>query len=576
MRIEIMEIDKLANKVYEAVNSDSEHRFLELIESLPKVSVQGYDKDRKVIYWNQSSTEIYGYSQAEAVGKKLEDLIIPDAMKSEVIRLHAQWLEEGIPIPSAELILLKKNGQSIPVFSSHVMLKEHTDSPEMFCVDIDLTEQYEAREKLELIATTDSLTKLPNRRFLEEMITSMISSAKNSGDKLAVLLIDLDMFKEINDTLGHSWGDKLLFSVAERMKKVLREVDFLARFGGDEFVLLIPNTSTKQVKLIAQGIINTFKRSFPLDDEKVFITASLGVSMFPEDGSATEELLKNADAAMYHAKENGRNRFHFFTQELSDKLQRQRDIAAQLQSSLKRNEFELVYQPQYNMQTKKITSCEALLRWRPTKSELAVSPDVFIPIAERSDLIVRIGEWVVERACAQSRAWKDLGIDIQIDINISGKQLEHEGFFDLLEHYRCKYNLAPRDIGIELTEHTLIKSNDAMLDNLRAEREQGVSISIDDFGTGYSSLNYLKLFPLTNLKIDRAFVADAPDNDLDGALLEAIVNVGHKLNLKIVVEGIETELQANFCKRLNIDSAQGYWYCKPLLADDMLKLLLEN
>ncbi|WP_375753568.1 EAL domain-containing protein [Vibrio sp. HN007] len=555
-------------------DDSDENRFLQLIDALPKISVQGYDKNRNVIYWNKSSTELYGYEKEEAIGRKLEDLIIPEEMREHVIMFHKDWVEKGIPIPSSELILKRKDGSPIPVFSSHVMLKQGTDSPEMFCVDVDLREQYEAREKLRTTATTDSLTSLPNRLCLEEELTKRVSEASRFNHKLAILFIDLDMFKEVNDTLGHTWGDKLLTSVAKRMRTSLREYDFLARFGGDEFVLVIPRIeSAEEARIIANKLIGSFSSSFSLGDENLFITTSIGICLYPEDGTKPEELLKNADTAMYHAKETGRNRYHFFTTSLSDEIRLQRDISAHLHESLEKDEFELVYQPQYDMANREITACEALLRWTPEIKERSVTPDIFIPIAERSDLIVKLGDWVIEKACAQQKEWKKAGINTRIDINVSGKQLEQTDFFASLNACRERYGLSPEELGIELTEHTLIKSNNRMLDELRKQRAKGMEISIDDFGTGYSSLNYLKLFPITKLKIDRTFIADAPENDLDGALLEAIVNVGHKLKLNIVVEGVESELQAQFCKNLNIDLAQGYWYCRPLSVENVTSLL---
>lgn len=556
------------------VNDSNENRFIQLIDALPKVSVQGYDKNRRVIYWNQSSTEIYGYEREEAIGKRLEELIIPDDMREGVIHLHNEWIEKGIAIPSSELILKRKDGSPIPVFSTHVMLNEGTDSPEMFCVDVDLTEQYATRAELKAMATTDPLTLLPNRRYLEDELRIRVSEARRFKQMLAVLFIDLDMFKEINDTLGHTWGDKLLASVASRMKTVLREYDFLARFGGDEFVLVVPRIAhIEEAKIIANKVINSFRGSFPLGEENVFITSSVGISIYPKDGLEAEELLKNADTAMYHAKESGRNRYLSYNPSLSEELRLHRDISVHLHHSLQRNEFELVYQPQFNMSTGKIVACEALLRWKPENKKLAVGPDVFIPIAERSDLIIHLGDWVIEQVCAQVKRWKEAGIHLRVDINVSAKQLDQPLFFQKLDEQRQKNGLSPKEVGIELTEHTLIKSNSLLLDELKKQRDKGMEISIDDFGTGYSSLNYLKLFPITNLKIDRTFIKDAPENELDGALLDAIVNVGHKLKLNIVVEGVETQSQAEFCQNLNIDLAQGYWFCVPTSADKIAELL---
>lgn len=552
----------------------SEQHFLHLIDRLPRVSVQGYDKDRRVIYWNQSSTEIYGFTREEALGRRLEELIIPDHMVTEVVRLHGDWINQGRPIPSSELLLKHKDGHPVPVFSSHVMLKQHTDSPEMFCVDIDLREQHAAREQLRVIANTDALTELPNRRYLDSLLENSISNSARSGTGFALFFIDLDMFKEVNDTLGHTWGDRLLRAVTDRLQASLRGQDVLVRFGGDEFVLLSRDiTSPQEAEARAAQLIELFRHSFSLDRENVYTTASIGISLYPQDGHKAEDLLKNADAAMYHAKESGRNRFHFFTAGLNKKLQRQREIATRLHQALHRGEFELVYQPQFDMVTGKVHACEALLRWHPADSDQPVPPDLFIPIAERSDLILSIGDWVLEQACRQAREWKGAGHDLRVDINVSGKQLEQANFFDRLKACRARHGLSPADLGIELTEHVLIKSNERILHGLRAQRDEGVRISIDDFGTGYSSLSYLKVFPITHLKIDRTFVAEAPENELDGALLEAIVNVGHKLKFDIVVEGVETEHQAAFCKSLNIDYAQGYWFSRPLPADQIPALL---
>ena len=321
----------------------AELRFLDLICSLAKVSIQGYDKHRNVIYWNDSSEEIYGFPREEAIGKKLEELIIPPPMRNEVLTLHQQWLDQGIPIPSAQLPLQRKDGSIVHVFSSHVMLKANTDSPEMFCIDIDLSEQHAAREKLEQMASTDLLTGLPNRRHLENALQSRIEEVQQTGDKFGLFFLDLDMFKEVNDTLGHSWGDELLQAVSQRLHECLDSKGLITRFGGDEFVVVSDTLNDTGAGELAGKLTDCFQDAFELSGENVRITLSVGISLYPKDGDNAGDLLKNADLAMYDAKAKGRNRYEFFSQSLASQLQEQRTLAAQLHESLNNNEFELVH-----------------------------------------------------------------------------------------------------------------------------------------------------------------------------------------------------------------------------------------
>lgn len=328
----------------------------------------------------------------------------------------------GESIPPGELELQNKNGLPVPVYSSHVMLGLDVGKPEMFCVDVDLSMQKQAQTELQRMATYDRLTDLPNRFLLDEELRYRIKEAERYAHQLAILFIDIDNFKIINDSLGHDHGDILLRSVSERATARLREFEMLARFGGDEFVLVLPRVEdSREVEIVAEKVIDVFSRPFLLDDREVYVTSSIGIALYPEDGENKTNLLKNADMAMYRAKESGRNRFQFFTQSMNRELNRRQDLEIRLRQALQLEQFGLHYQPQLDLTTGELVSCEALIRWE-VPGEGMISPDDFLPVAERSDLINTIGEWVIKEACRQRRKWKDQGFDLRVDINISGRQ----------------------------------------------------------------------------------------------------------------------------------------------------------
>lgn len=438
----------------------------------------------------------------------------------------------------------------------------------------DITNFKLASDKLEQLATYDQLTHLPNRYLLETELNHRINAAKRFDEKFAILFIDLDNFKFINDTMGHAYGDILLQSVAKQLTAHLRDYDMVARFGGDEFVLLMPQIKDNtEVVAVVDKIIKEFSSVFYLDKEEAFITTSIGISMFPDDGKTVSELLQHADAAMYRAKEAGRGRYCFFTKTMNDELRRHQLITSELRSSLAKQEFSLNYQPLVDPQTGNIRSCEALIRWIPVDGEL-ISPTEFIPVAEKSELINRIGEWVINEACRQRAEWKEMGLlDFRIDINLSGRQFLQNNFMDILERYLAKYHLSASEIGIELTENVLIQAGKNNSSNLNNLNESGMQISIDDFGTGYSSLSCLRRLPVHNLKIDQEFIRDAPRNDSDRCIMEAIVAVGHRLGLKVIAEGIETEEQHKLAQEIGCDLEQGFFLHKPMESNKLYTLL---
>ena len=557
-----------------SATEDSENRFYELIESLPMVAVQGYDRYRRVIYWNEASTRLYGYSHEEALGQLLEDLIIPDHMRNAVIDAHRNWLEKNISIPADELELKHKEGHLVPVYSSHAMIKQDSGACEMFCIDISLEEQKQARDELYRRASFDDLTGLPNRHFMEAELSSRLDEADRLHQEVAVVFIDLDNFKIINDTRGHHHGDSLLIAVAETLRAELRGGDLLSRFGGDEFVLLIFDFEGPEgIHELVCRLIDALEHRVHLEGDCYQVTASFGVSLFPHNGTTVAELMGNADAAMYQAKETGKNGVCFYTPDINDRLVHYQEITNLLRDALNNDGLELFFQPQISLADRKSDSCEALLRCFHGQSR-AVSPATFIPVAEKSGLINRIGEWVIEAACKQLDAWQETPLkNLRVDINLSGRQLTNPHLASHILETVERYNLQPHQLGVELTENEVFGSDESQTKQLEKLKQAGVHISIDDFGTGHSSLVYLRKLPVCGIKIDRSFLQHAMQDSADMAIMEAMVTVGHSLGLSVLVEGVETDEQAQLVTELGCDLAQGFLYAKPMPANKVEEFL---
>lgn len=548
----------------------SEQQFYELIESLPMVAVQGYNKKRQVIYWNEASRRLYGYTREEAQDCLLEDLIIPDVMRDSVIEAHQNWLDNNVSIPAAEIELRHKDGRLVPVYSSHVMIKQDTGECEMFCIDISLQEQKKARDELYRVASFDDLTQLPNRRLMEMELSERLAEADRMKRPLAVVFVDLDNFKLINDTLGHHHGDELLKAVAEALKTEVRTYDLLSRFGGDEFVLLLFDLdSAERIHELLKRLIDKLDQGFYLEGDCYPVTASFGVSLYPTDGTTVGELMGNADAAMYQAKDKGKNNVCFYTADINDRLIRYQEVTAILQRAIANEGLQLFFQPQIDLKDGGIRGCEALLRCFDGRAQ-AISPSIFIPVAEKSGLINRIGEWVIQSACQQLKAWQGTRLGtLRIDINLSGKQLVNPHLADHILQMLLDHDLDPTQLGVELTENELFGGEEAQIRQLEQLKLAGVHISIDDFGTGHSSLSYLRKLPVSTLKIDMSFLHHALENASDLAIMQAIITVGHSLGLSVVVEGVETPEQHELVKSLGCDQAQGYLYARPMPADNM-------
>jgi len=427
------------------------------------------------------------------------------------------------------------------------------------------------KNQFENLASYDQVAELPNRQLFKKELLMRIEESRRFDQIIAIAFIDLDHFKNINDTLGHDQGDLLIKLAGHRISQLIREYDVLARFGGDEFVLMMPNiTSESDVISVMDKILLEMNQPLELGKEMAHITISAGISLFPADAVNVGELIRYADVAMYEAKKAGRNTYRFFTRQTNDRLLRRQIIENLLREAISNQHFELYYQPLINLTTNQITSYEALIRWFPDMDSPPTTEEL-ITIAEQSNLIIDIGNWVIASACQQSSLWKQKKHPhTKININISGRQLLHLDIYEVIVKNINKYQLAFTDIGIELTENVLIQANDILIENLQKLIDAGVEISLDDFGTGYSSLSYLKKFPLSTVKIDREFVRNAQNDPDDRAIIQAIIAMGHSIGLKIVAEGVETKAHYDLVKQAGCDFAQGYYIQKPVAVKEIL------
>ena len=426
-------------------------------------------------------------------------------------------------------------------------------------------------------ATHDALTGLPNRHLLGDRTAQCLAQAKRADQRLAMLFLDLDRFKLINDSCGHGVGDALLEAVALRLQATTRDSDTVARFGGDEFVIMLPALAQlEDAGNVAQKVIAAFAKPFAVGGQELHVTASIGLSIYPEDGDNSETLLKHADAAMYRAKEQGGNGLQFYAREMGALAEERVTLQNALCRALERQEFELHYQPQVDLMSGRIRGVEALIRWRRPGVGL-VAPDRFISLAEETGLIVPIGEWVLRTACAQAVVWQAAGYrDLPMAVNLSARQFRQQDMAALVHDVLAETGLDAQHLELELTESVLMKDPDLVAQTLRQLKAIGVRLSLDDFGTGYSSLSYLKRFPIDVVKIDRAFVRDVTVSADDAALARAIIAMARSLNMSTVAEGVETLGQLSFLIRNHCDAMQGYHFSRALPADEMSALLLEG
>ncbi len=440
----------------------------------------------------------------------------------------------------------------------------------------EITERKLAEAKLQYQACYDSVTGLPNRFLFNQKIAIALKQAKANKNLMAVIFIDIDYFKNINDTLGHTLGDQVLYNFAQRVKEVFQKLGLVARWGGDEFVAIVPKIRDVQdAKAIAERFLESLKKPIEIGEQRLYIKASLGIAIYPDNGEDAETLVKNADNALYKTKERGRNQYQLYMPTMSSVSSERLTLEHLLHQALEREEFSLHYQPQINIQTGQIAGLEALLRWEQRELGM-ISPAKFIPIAEENGLIIPIGEWILREACRQNQIWQLEGLSpLRMGVNLSARQFQQPNLVEIITQVLDETRLAPDWLELEITETTLMQDVNFASDCLRQLRHLGVHISMDDFGTGYSSLGYLKQFPFNTIKIDRTFVQDIDCNPTDLAIVSAIITLGEGFNFRVIAEGVETEEQVKILKQMRCQEAQGYLFSRPLPLEK-IRIFLEK
>lgn len=515
---------------------------------------------------NPAAEKLTEYTLDKIKNKPIFDLIDEDSFttfKDQIRKCRLTHLSQSL-----DSMLKMKNGQVLNVHIKIIPIIVNSTVQGMFIILRDMSEKTETAEKIRYMAFHDQLTGLYNRRALLEDLNIEINKATENGQEIALLTIDLDRFKYINDTFGHIVGDQILIKVAERLLEFNNQDCHVYRQGGDEFIILLSNTNRQKTSSFAQAILSRFASSFYLNSQEYYITPSIGVSMYPNDGKDEDTLIKNADEALFRVKEKGKAHYRFYRNDMNVVLTNIVILETNLRKAVQNEELTLFYQPQIDLKNQTIRSVEALLRWEsPTLG--VISPGEFIPLAEDTGLIIPIGNWVIETACQQIRKWMMIFNDgIRIAVNISPKQFEQPNFVEKIKSAIISNDIPPHLLEIEITEGAMHNSKDA-IPVLRKLKELGVIISVDDFGTGYSSLSYLKQFPIDILKIDQSFVRDVLENVKDAAIITTIIHLGENLGMDIIAEGVECREQADILKAANCHKAQGFYYSKPLPAKEV-------
>lgn len=568
--------------------SEQLHRFI--VNASPDL-VYILDRNGCFTFLNSRLESMLGFSKHELMGKHYSELIDDDdleaashlfnerrtgdrAIKNVEIRLRSNRARRGSGLVRSQSVWTELTAMGIYA-DDNERTRDNFDGS--YGTARDISERKEAEELINFQAYHDLLTHLPNRALLKDRLSLAITHARRNKRKIAVMFLDLDRFKLVNDTLGHSMGDRLLQAVAKRLQSCLRQGDTLSRFGGDEFTLLLPEVRTQDdVVIIAGKILDRLNQPFVIDGHELFVGASIGIAMYPEAGDSVETLIQNSDIAMYHIKGRGKNGYQFFSEEMNNKFSTRLSLERELRNALIQGELCVYYQPQVSLEDGRISGVEALVRWRHGTKGL-VEPGGFMELAEETGLIKQVDEFVQRQAFNDVAAWQRAGFeDIQVSVNLSAMQMEQDSFVEGFVQSMTDAEIDPHSVKLEITESTLMRDIEIIVPKLKRIREMGARIAIDDFGTGYSSLSYLQQFPINTLKIDRSFVADIRADQGDASLIDAIVAMARGLRMDLVAEGVENRTQLQYLRDQGCEEVQGYIFSKPVPASEMTQLLQAN
>ncbi|OGT42145.1 MAG: hypothetical protein A3F42_06165 [Gammaproteobacteria bacterium RIFCSPHIGHO2_12_FULL_37_34] len=568
----LLSLDSSVHDVH--IKLQEQQHLFETIFNTTGIGIALLNLDGHFLRINASLAELLGYSQEDMLAMNYYYLIHPNDLNHLQVNIQ-QLIDKQIKTYYSEQQCFRKNGEIVWVTSTLSLMRDEKDKPIYFIVQVqNITQQKQAEERLHHMAYHDPLTGLANRNKLEQFINHVLATSRRHQYGFALLFLDLDRFKNINDTIGHEAGDLILQIIAERLRSTVRGTDMVARLGGDEFVLVITDVKkTEGVALIAQNVLENVLQVITVQGQEIYLTTSIGISIYPYDGHNIQTLMKNADLALYRSKEHGRNNYQFYTAGMTNKAQEKMALQNALGHALVKNEFTLAYQPKMEMKTRRITGVEALLRWK-NKEYNTITPDEIVALAEETGLIVPVSNWVMKTACQQLKVWHDAGwSSLTIAINCSSRQFKQSTFVDDILDLISRMSLSPPSIEIEITESVIMQEPENTLRVLYALKDLGVQIVIDDFGTGYWSLNNLRRLSVDKIKIDKSFIKQVTLDETSATITKAIIAMVNKLGIISIAEGVETHEQYQFLAYEGCAEIQGYYLTQPLADSAMTKFL---